>query len=79
VWTVLYLTIAVSGWLVWREAGFAGAVLPLTIYALELVLNYVATPSPDVGELQRNSRAFAPFPPWCSTNFLGCISVDHYR
>ena len=39
VWTVLYLTIAVSGWLVWREAGFAGAVLPLTIYALKLVLN----------------------------------------
>lgn len=28
-WTVLYLTIVVSGWLVWWEAGFAGAVLPL--------------------------------------------------
>jgi benzodiazapine receptor len=38
-WAVLYLTIAVSGWLVWREAGFAGAALPLAIYAVQLVLN----------------------------------------
>ena len=44
VWTALYLMIAVSGWLVWREAGFAGAVLPLTIYALQLVLNAAWTP-----------------------------------
>jgi tryptophan-rich sensory protein len=55
VWTVLYLTIAVSGWLVWREASFAGAVLPLTIYALQLVLNAAWTPlffglhRPDLG------------------------------
>jgi tryptophan-rich sensory protein len=26
VWTVLYFAIAVSGWLIWREASFAGAV-----------------------------------------------------
>ena len=26
-WAVLYLTIAVSGWLVWRTAGLAGAAL----------------------------------------------------
>ena len=32
VWTVIYLTIAVSGWLVWWTAGLAGAVLPLAIY-----------------------------------------------
>jgi tryptophan-rich sensory protein len=57
VWTVLYLTIAVSGWLVWREAGFAGAVLPLTMYALQLVLNAAWTPlffglhRPDLGFL----------------------------
>ena len=37
-WAVLYLTIAVSGWLVWREAGFAGALLPLCIYAVQLAL-----------------------------------------
>jgi translocator protein len=57
VWTVLYLTIAVSGWLVWREAGLAGAVLPLTIYALQLALNAAWTPlffglhRPDLGFL----------------------------
>ena len=44
VWTVLYVMIAVSGWLVWREVGFAGAALPLTVYALQLVLNAAWTP-----------------------------------
>jgi benzodiazapine receptor len=38
-WAVLYLTIAVSGWLVWRTAGFAGATLPLIVYFVQLVLN----------------------------------------
>lgn len=38
-WTVLYAMIAVSGWLVWRTAGFAGAALPLAVYGLQLVLN----------------------------------------
>jgi len=57
VWTVLYLMIAISGWLVWREAGFAGAALPLAIYALQLVLNAAWTPlffglhRPDLGFL----------------------------
>lgn len=39
VWTVLYIMIAVSGWLVWREAGLAGAAVPLALYGLQLVLN----------------------------------------
>ena len=43
-WTVIYLTIAVSGWLVGRKSGFAGAALPLTIYLLQLVLNAAWTP-----------------------------------
>ena len=38
-WAVLYLCIAVSGWLVWREAGLAGAAVPLAIYAVQLALN----------------------------------------
>ena len=47
--------IAVSGWLVWREAGFVGAALPLAVYALQLVLNAAWTPlffglhHPDLG------------------------------
>jgi tryptophan-rich sensory protein len=43
-WTVLYLTIAVSGWLVWREFGFAAAALPLAIYFVQLILNAAWTP-----------------------------------
>jgi TspO/MBR family len=49
--------ITVSGWLVWREAGFAGAALPLVFYALQLVLNAAWSPiffgphRPDLGFL----------------------------
>jgi len=39
VWTPLYVLIAASGWLVWREAGLAGAALPLAVYVIQLVLN----------------------------------------
>jgi benzodiazapine receptor len=39
VWLVLYISIAVSGWLVWRQAGLQGAGLALTVYAIQLVLN----------------------------------------
>lgn len=38
VWTVLYVTIALAGWLVWRVAGFGPVLLP---YAMQLVLNAV--------------------------------------
>lgn len=38
-WAVLYVMIAISGWLVWRAAGFGGAAAALAIYALQLVLN----------------------------------------
>ena len=33
VWAILYVMIAVSGWLVWREGGFFGAVWPLIVQA----------------------------------------------
>ncbi len=39
VWTPLYVMIWISGWLVWREAGIAGAALPLFVYVLQLALN----------------------------------------
>ncbi|NNE84349.1 MAG: tryptophan-rich sensory protein, partial [Alphaproteobacteria bacterium] len=39
VWLVLYIMIAVSGWLVWRELGAIAVSLPLTIYAVQLALN----------------------------------------
>ena len=44
VWTVLYAMIALSGWLVWREAGLAGATVPLGVYVAQLILNATWTP-----------------------------------
>lgn len=40
-WTVLYVTIAVAGWLVWRRVGLGPALVP---YAVQLVLNAAWTP-----------------------------------
>jgi len=56
VWTFLYATIALAGWLVWREAGMQGAVLPLTAYMVQLVLN--ASWSPIFFGLHRPDLAF---------------------
>jgi len=39
VWTVLYLFVAVSGWLVWRREGLDGAAVALAVYSVHLVLN----------------------------------------
>lgn len=44
VWSLLYLMMAISGWLVWRRAGFSGAAGPLALYALQLALNAAWTP-----------------------------------
>jgi translocator protein len=44
VWTLLYVMIALSGWLVWREKGLADAAVPLTVYAVQLVLNAAWSP-----------------------------------
>lgn len=57
VWTVIYLTIAVSGWLVWQEEAFAVTAPALTIYAVQLFLNAAWSPlffglhRPDLGFL----------------------------
>ncbi|ABC93810.1 tryptophan rich sensory protein (plasmid) [Rhizobium etli CFN 42] len=44
VWTVLYASIGLSGWLLWREAGNTGAALPLGVYAVQLLLNAAWSP-----------------------------------
>lgn len=44
VWTVLYVMIALSGWLVWQTAGFSGAAVALSLYAVQLLLNAAWTP-----------------------------------
>jgi len=39
VWTLLYITMAVAAWLVWRRAGFGGAGLGLGLFVGHLALN----------------------------------------
>lgn len=39
VWALLYLTIALSGWRVWRRHGLAGARAAMTAYGVQLTLN----------------------------------------
>jgi translocator protein len=41
VWTILYVGIAISGWLVWRRVGWAHELVP---YAIQLALNAIWTP-----------------------------------
>lgn len=39
VWSVLYVAMGTAAWLVWRERGFAGARLALTLFFAQLILN----------------------------------------
>ena len=39
VWGVLYLSMSVSAWLVWRQRFKTGVTVPLTFYLAQLVLN----------------------------------------
>jgi translocator protein len=39
VWTVLYVLMGIAAWLVWREAGFSGARVGLSLFIFQLVLN----------------------------------------
>jgi translocator protein len=39
VWSILYLSMGVAAWLVWRRAGFSGARLALTLFVVQLILN----------------------------------------
>ncbi len=66
-WTLLYILIAIAGWLVWREAGIVPA---LALYAVQLVLN--AAWSGIFFGMKRPDLAFAELVLlWLS--ILGCI------
>ncbi len=39
VWTLLFIMMAFSAWLVWRPLGYDGAQLALSIYLLQMVFN----------------------------------------
>lgn len=44
VWTVLYASMAVAAWLVWRRWGWQGARSALVLYGAQLSLNAIWTP-----------------------------------
>jgi tryptophan-rich sensory protein len=39
VWTLLYAMMGIAAWLVWKERGWRGAALPLSLFLLQLILN----------------------------------------
>jgi benzodiazapine receptor len=43
VWTILYLLMGVSAWLVWRERGFRGAPVALGLFLAQLAANALWT------------------------------------
>ena len=53
-WTILYVMIAVAGWLIWREAGFAGAGLPLAMHSQCCVDTALLRPAPPRSRLRRH-------------------------
>lgn len=44
VWTLLYTMMAIAAWLVWRKGGIAKQRRPLTLFAVQLLLNALWTP-----------------------------------
>lgn len=45
VWTALYLVMALAAWLVWRRRGWQGARCALTLYFVQLGLNFLWSPA----------------------------------
>ena len=39
VWTTLFITMAIAGWLVWKPAGVKAVMVPLSLFGIQLVLN----------------------------------------
>lgn len=39
VWSILYLSMGIAAWLVWRRAGLLKAKLALSLFAVQLILN----------------------------------------
>lgn len=39
VWTTLFILMGISAWLIWKPAGFKKAILPLALFAFQLILN----------------------------------------
>ena len=44
VWTVLYATMGITAWLVWKRGGFAGQRVALSLFLLQLLFNALWSP-----------------------------------
>jgi benzodiazapine receptor len=44
VWTVLYASMGITGWLVWKRGGIAGQRIALSLFLLQLLLNALWSP-----------------------------------
>lgn len=42
-WTLLYLLMSVAAWLIWRDRGFRGARIALTLFLIQLAVNALWT------------------------------------
>lgn len=43
VWTLLYIAMAISAWLIWRDHGFQKAKIPLALFLIQLAFNALWT------------------------------------
>jgi benzodiazapine receptor len=41
VWSILYAFMAIAAWMVWKKAGFSGALPPLVCFIFQLILNAI--------------------------------------
>lgn len=39
VWSILYFSMAIAAWLVWRQAGLASSAVPMALFGVQLLLN----------------------------------------
>ncbi len=44
VWTTLYLIMAISAWLVWERLPHYGSYAPMSLFAIQLILNFIWSP-----------------------------------
>jgi benzodiazapine receptor len=44
VWTVLYATMGITAWLVWKRGGFAGQRIALSLFLMQLLFNALWSP-----------------------------------
>jgi tryptophan-rich sensory protein len=60
VWTMLYLSMAIAAWLVWRRRGYANVNAALALFVLQLVLNAAWSGFFSDGKI-RQSRSWTSF------------------